>query len=115
MGFIFRLGIYQTADEYGLIRNKNGDTNIASSILFGALSGAAGAAVGSPFMLVKTQLMSFSDISIAVGHQHGQTSSFRALKKIYNSHGLKGLWRGSTSTMIRNSVGSPAQIVTFSR
>ncbi|XP_077296957.1 solute carrier family 25 member 35-like [Arctopsyche grandis] len=110
-----RLGIYQTADNRGLIRNEKGATSVSKSIFYGALAGAAGALVGSPFLLIKTQLMSYSHISIAVGYQHGHNSTFKALKQIYNKQGLKGLWRGSVSTMLRNSIGSSSQIVTFSR
>lgn len=112
---VLRLGIYQTADNYGLIRNTSGNTDISKGLLMGTISGAAGAIVGSPFLLVKTQLMSHSHISIAVGYQHGHNSTFKAFKKIYDKYGIKGLWRGSVSAVIRNSIGSPSQIVTFSR
>lgn len=37
-----------------------------------------------------------------------------ALKVIYREHGVVGLWRGSSAAVARVSVGSAAQLSTFS-
>lgn len=91
---------------------------------------------------VKTHLQSQSTSSIAVGHQykHQVTTQFKvkvlnmsqgiislltcsssfcqgmihALAAIYREHGLLGLWRGSSAAVPRVSVGSAAQLSTFS-
>lgn len=37
-----------------------------------------------------------------------------ALRAIYKEHGVTGLWRGSSAAVARVSVGSAAQLCTFS-
>lgn len=37
-----------------------------------------------------------------------------ALAAIYREHGIVGLWRGSSAAVVRVSVGSAAQLSTFS-
>lgn len=37
-----------------------------------------------------------------------------ALRVIYREHGVVGLWRGSSAAVARVSVGSAAQLSTFS-
>lgn len=37
-----------------------------------------------------------------------------ALRAIYREHGVAGLWRGSSAAVARVSVGSAAQLSTFS-
>ncbi|CAG9784013.1 unnamed protein product [Diatraea saccharalis] len=108
-----RLGIYQHADDYGLLRDEKGNTLLINSLFFGAVSGMCGAFFGSPFQLVKTQLMSYSSEKIAVGTQHGHRGLTYAIKKIYEKNGLSGLWRGAHGMMIRNSMGSASQIAAF--
>lgn len=86
---------------------------------------------------VKTHLQSQAAASIAVGHQYkhqvnkqcvkrfalvsavATDSSSRqgmnhALAAIYREHGVTGLWRGSSAAVARVSVGSAAQLSTFS-
>ncbi|KAM3961270.1 solute carrier family 25 member 35-like [Aphomia sociella] len=108
-----RLGIYQHADNFGLLRDENGKTIFLNSLFFGSLSGMSGGFVGSPLQLVKTQLMSYSSEEIAVGTQHAHRGLVYALMKIYRKNGLGGLWRGAHGMMIRNSIGSASQISAF--
>ncbi|XP_059045240.1 solute carrier family 25 member 35-like isoform X2 [Achroia grisella] len=108
-----RLGIYQQADNYGLLRDENGNTQFLNSLFFGSLSGLSGGLVGSPLQLVKTQLMSYSSKKIAVGTQHAHRGLVYALTKIYRKNGLGGLWRGAHGMMIRNSIGSASQISAY--
>lgn len=109
----FRLGIYQQADNYGLLRDERGNTMFLNSLLFGAISGTCGAFFGSPLQLVKTQLMSYSSEKIAVGTQHAHKGLWYALSKIYRRNGLLGLWRGAHGMMMRNSIGSASQIASY--
>ncbi|XP_037869155.1 solute carrier family 25 member 35 isoform X1 [Bombyx mori] len=108
-----RLGIYQQADNHGLLRDKQNNTKFLNSLLFGCISGMSGAFFGSPLQLVKTQLMSYSSDKIAVGTQHAHNGMFFALSKIYKKNGLSGLWRGAHGMMMRNSIGSAAQISSY--
>ncbi|VVD02639.1 unnamed protein product, partial [Leptidea sinapis] len=108
-----RLGIYQQADNYGLLRDENNNTKFANSLFFGLISGMSGGLAGSPLQLVKTQLMSYSNKKIAVGTQHAHQGTLYALRQIYNKNGLLGLWRGAHGMMLRNSIGSSTQIAAF--
>lgn len=110
---VFRLGIYQHADNLGLLRDEQGQTKFLNSLFFGCISGISGAFFGSPLQLVKTQLMSYSSEKIAVGTQHAHRGLTYALSKIYRKNGLSGLWRGCHGMMIRNSIGSASQIAAF--
>ncbi|XP_050678714.1 solute carrier family 25 member 34-like isoform X2 [Leptidea sinapis] len=107
------LGIYQQADNYGLLRDENNNTKFANSLFFGLISGMSGGLAGSPLQLVKTQLMSYSNKKIAVGTQHAHQGTLYALRQIYNKNGLLGLWRGAHGMMLRNSIGSSTQIAAF--
>ncbi|KAJ8725916.1 hypothetical protein PYW08_004099 [Mythimna loreyi] len=109
-----RLGIYQHADDYGLLRDKDNKTKFANSLFFGCISGMCGGLCGSPLQLVKTQLMSYSSQKIAVGTQHAHPGMIDAMQMIYAKNGLLGLWRGAHGMMMRNSVGSASQIASFS-
>ncbi|CAH0604955.1 unnamed protein product [Chrysodeixis includens] len=108
-----RLGIYQHADDFGLLRDEHNNTKFVNSLFFGCISGMCGGLCGSPLQLVKTQLMSYSSEKIAVGTQHAHTGMVYAMQKIYNKNGLAGLWRGAHGMMLRNSIGSAAQIASF--
>ncbi|XP_045490980.1 solute carrier family 25 member 35-like isoform X2 [Colias croceus] len=109
-----RLGIYQQADNYGILRDEKHNTKFTNSFIVGCISGMCGGLVGSPLQLVKTQLMSYSSKKIAVGTQHGHPGMMHALTQIYMKNGLLGLWRGAHGMMLRNSVGSASQIAAFS-
>ncbi|CAG5051154.1 unnamed protein product [Parnassius apollo] len=108
-----RLGIYQHADEYGLLRDEEKNTKFINSLFFGSFSGMVGAFFGSPLQLVKTQMMSFSSEKIAVGTQHAHRGMVYAMVKIYRKNGLRALWRGAHGMMIRNSIGSASQIASY--
>ncbi|WAR14344.1 S2535-like protein [Mya arenaria] len=60
-----------------------------------------GAAVGSPFYMVKTQLQARANASIAVGTQHPHDSMFKAFTFVVREHGVIGLWRGTTAAVSR--------------
>ncbi|KAJ8021751.1 Solute carrier family 25 member 35 [Holothuria leucospilota] len=110
-----RLGTYQTLVNYGITKNSAGDVSMVRSVAAGAFAGSVGAAMGSPFYLVKTHLQALSDERIAVGHQHKHTGMLQAFHLILSREGIKGLWRGLSGALARVTVGSAAQLSTFSK
>lgn len=108
-----RLGVFQSIDNLGLTRNSKGELVFGLTVISGALSGATGAALGSPFYLIKTQLQAQANSSIAVGHQHSHQSFTDAFIKTFKNQGIAGLWRGSSAQMLRVTIGSSAQLTTF--
>ncbi|RWS30721.1 solute carrier family 25 member 35-like protein [Leptotrombidium deliense] len=110
-----RLGVYQCCDNLGLLRNKQNEVVFLNSIIYGAVSGIAGAVVASPLYMVKIQLQSKAAIPDPVGHQHNIQSMTQAFRQIYLTQGLSGLWRGFQSSAARVAVGSAVQLTTFSK
>ncbi|KAL4659905.1 solute carrier family 25 member 35-like [Arapaima gigas] len=108
-----RLGSYALTEASGLL-HSNGRVSAARSTAAGAMAGVVGAFVGSPIYLVKTHLQSQSASSIAVGHQYKHQGMLHALVAIHREHGILGLWRGSSAAIPRVSIGSAAQLTTFS-
>ncbi|XP_036436777.1 solute carrier family 25 member 35 [Colossoma macropomum] len=108
-----RLGSYALIESAGYIHTE-GRVSAAKSTAAGALSGVVGAVMGSPIYLVKTHLQSQSTSTIAVGHQYQHRGMMHALVAIHQQHGIMGLWRGSSAAVPRVSVGSAAQLCTFS-
>lgn len=110
-----RLGAYQILDNAGFTRDKrDGSILFYRSVFAGAVAGAFGAFVGSPFYLTKTRLQARAAASVAVGFQHGQQNFTAALKDVYSKGGLVGLWAGVNAAVPRVMVGSAAQLTTFS-
>ena len=64
---------------------------------------------------MKTHLQAEATESIAVGTQHHHKGVYSALRTILAEHGIMGLWRGVTGAMPRVSVGSAAQLSSFSK
>lgn len=83
--------------------------NIPINVFAGAISGVAGAVLGSPMYLVKTRMQSYSD-QIKIGEQTHYKSAWDGLKKIYTAEGIKGLFRGVDAAMIRTGAGSSVQL-----
>jgi len=109
-----RLGIFHFIESNGLIHNSEGMLSPIKSIAGGAISGASGAFIASPFYLIKTQLQSQANLSVAVGFQHNYTGFLSALKHLYTTTGFIGLWRGVSASVMRTGIGSAAQLSTFS-
>lgn len=110
-----RLGIFQIIEDFGFTLDANLEPSIRLSAYSGAVSGAIGAFVGSPFFLLKTHMqVQSASAKIAVGYQHGYTSARSAFLEIYRKQGIKhGLWRATTSNMLRISAASAIQLSTF--
>jgi solute carrier family 25 protein 34/35 len=109
-----RLGFYEPL-RVGLTQLLYKDSAVQSlgiNIFTGAASGILGAAVGSPFFLVKTRLQSYSPF-LPVGTQHGYKNSVDGLRKIYGAEGVRGLYRGVGAAMVRTGFGSSVQLPTY--
>jgi hypothetical protein len=93
-----RMGLYEPLRN--LFKESLPDTpafRTASMVTSGLLSGVLGAFIASPFFLVKTRMQSFSSSASGVGTQHSYVTkgTIHTLKRIYQTGGIRGLWRGS--------------------
>ncbi|XP_029643741.1 solute carrier family 25 member 35-like [Octopus sinensis] len=109
-----RLGSFQIFDNMGFTRGKDGRVSFPQSVLAGALAGCIGAAVGSPFYMVKTQLQAQATEAIAVGYQHKHYGLIQGLSTTYRDFGICGMWRGVSGALPRVTIGSAIQLSTFS-
>ena len=101
-----RFMVYEHMKSF-LCEGRSGITAAIGSVAAGALAGVAGAFVGSPFNLVKTRLQSYSSY-IPVGEQHKYRGFIHGLEQIYTISGLRGLFLGVSSSMLRTGAGSSA-------
>ncbi|CAL8267787.1 unnamed protein product [Merluccius merluccius] len=109
-----RLGSYAGLEACGYVHAADGRVSTARAAAAGAAAGVAGGVTGSPIYLVKTHLQSQATSSIAVGHQYQHRGMVHALVAICRQHGFMGLWRGAFAAVPRTSVGSAAQLTSFS-
>lgn len=108
-----RLGTFASMETHGWVKDSSGGVSMARTVVCSAVAGAVGAVVGSPVFLVKTQIQTSSSVGISVGHQHNHGNMIRAFQKVYREGGVRGLWQGVTASIPRISVGSAAQLVTY--
>ncbi|KAL0639568.1 Mitochondrial oxaloacetate carrier protein [Maublancomyces gigas] len=108
-----RLGFYEPirTTVTTLVHNDNRQS-LLINVFSGASSGVLGAAVGSPFFLVKTRLQSYSPF-LPVGTQHKYKNAVDGFKKIHSTEGFKGLYRGVGAAMVRTGFGSSVQLPTY--
>lgn len=109
-----RLGLYEPCrNVFNSVFYPDSDPrhiqNIPINILAGAISGIAGAIIGSPMYLVKTRMQSYSS-QIQIGEQTHYTSAWQGLRSIYSKEGFKGLFRGVDAAILRTGAGSAAQL-----
>jgi len=110
-----RLGTYASLESHGWTRDgPSGQVSPTATLLCSAVSGVVGGFLGSPLFLVKTHLQTSSSSSISVGHQHHHGGFVSGLTRVYKAGGLAGLWQGATASIPRISIGSAAQLVTYS-
>ncbi|KAJ8683228.1 hypothetical protein QAD02_019020 [Eretmocerus hayati] len=106
-----RLGGYNLAKRYELTQDENGKVRVVGSLLVSAATGCLGSALASPLYLVKTQLQSAS----ANQHKHHRhAGAWGALRNLWHSEGVRGLYRGWHVGVPRISVGSATQLTSFS-
>ncbi|KAJ1963025.1 Mitochondrial oxaloacetate carrier protein [Dipsacomyces acuminosporus] len=112
-----RLGFYEPTKGvlYKVFTGRPSDPNhpnIPLNVAAGGICGMAGAALGSPFFLVKTRMQSASNFA-AVGFQHNYKSSLDGLRRIWREGGVRGLYRGMDAAMMRAGAGSAVQLATY--
>lgn len=109
-----RLGFYEPIRNSvtTLIYSNSTKQSLGINIFSGAASGIMGAALGSPFFLVKTRLQSFSP-NAPVGTQHTYKNAVDGMRRIHKAEGIKGLYRGVTAAMVRTGFGSSVQLPTY--
>lgn len=108
-----RLGLYTTGENLGITKNKKGENSPIYCYLWGGFCGVAGASLGCPLYMIKTQLQSKSHGQFAVGFQHNHTGTVQALAFTFKEQGFKGLWRGYSGIVPRTAIGSSVQLSTF--
>lgn len=108
-----RLGAFQTVDNLNWTKNADGTHNSLLLVMWGGLTGVAGASLGCPLFMVKTQIQTSSVGQYAVGFQHNHTGTWDALRTAYRTAGWRGLWRGYSGMVPRTGVGSSVQLSTF--
>ncbi|KAL6933679.1 probable Mitochondrial oxaloacetate transport protein [Hanseniaspora guilliermondii] len=80
------------------------------NVFSGAISGIAGAIVGSPLYLVKTRMQSYSS-HIQIGQQTHYKSFIDGLTQIYKKEGgIMGLFKGVDAAILRTGAGSAVQL-----
>lgn len=109
-----RLGFYEPlrANLTSLVYNSPAVQSLPVNIFSGAASGIIGAALGSPFFLVKTRLQSYSPF-LPVGTQHHYRNAWDGLSTIRRTEGVRGLFRGVGPAMVRTGFGSSVQLPTY--
>lgn len=111
-----RLGLFETVDN--LKWTYDSKTNVHSPVLcvfWGGVAGVAGASVGCPLYMVKTQIQAQSHGKFAVGYQHHHTGTMDALLTSYRTKGMRGLWHGYTGIVPRTAVASAIQLTMFTQ
>lgn len=121
LGFQFvmnstRLGLFETVDNLKwTCSSSTGRHSPFLLVFWGGVAGVAGAAIGCPLYMVKTQIQAQSHGQFAVGYQHQHTGTVDALMSAYHSRGFKGLWRGFQGIVPRTAVASAIQLTTFTK
>ncbi|KAI1291506.1 Mitochondrial oxaloacetate carrier protein [Mortierella claussenii] len=108
-----RLGLYDPIKHsiHQLMGTNPAQNNNMVNIAAGGAGGVLSAALASPLFLVKTRLQSYSSHEASrVGHQHYYRHTLDALRHIYKSEGLRGLYRGVDASMMRTGAGSSVQL-----
>ncbi|TPX46974.1 hypothetical protein SeLEV6574_g02905 [Synchytrium endobioticum] len=111
---LFRIGMYEPIMSV-IHDSSQGPAPGWKRMSAGAVCGVLGAFSCNPFELVKTRLQSKSSgKSTAIGTQHSYNGVWHALKSIYMSEGIKGLYRGSVLSMGRSIVGTSTNLASYS-
>lgn len=89
---------------------QNGPINVFS----GAATGALAAFLSSPCYLVKTRMQSYTGTALNLtGQQTKYSSFFTGIHTLYQTEGVKGLFRGCGLSMLRTGVASAIQLPVY--
>ncbi|KAK3838041.1 MAG: mitochondrial carrier domain-containing protein [Linnemannia gamsii] len=108
-----RLGLYDPIKYqiHSLLKTDPAKPSYLVNIAAGGTGGVLSAFLASPLFLVKTRLQSYTSHEPSrVGHQHYYRHTLHALKSIYKSEGIRGLYRGVDASMLRTGIGSSVQL-----
>ncbi|KYQ92328.1 transmembrane protein [Tieghemostelium lacteum] len=106
-----RLGTFDVFSQL-LGAHADQDYFFIKNLLAGASAGALGAALGSPFDLVKVRMQAATMFPNDPQFQ-GYTSSWAAYRQIIEKEGWRGLCRGMSTSSQRTAVGSGIQLSTY--
>jgi solute carrier family 25, member 34/35 len=95
---------------FGVVPERDGATTL--SWLSGTLAGASSALVASPFALVRTRLQATSEVA-TFGHQHKGVTGQGLMQSIIREEGIRGIYAGSTTQMIRVGVTTGLQLAMY--
>ncbi|KAF9901179.1 Mitochondrial oxaloacetate carrier protein [Linnemannia zychae] len=108
-----RLGLYDPIKHFihSALKTDPAKNNNVVNIAAGGLGGVISAALASPLFLVKTRLQSYSSHEASrVGQQHYYKHTVDALRHIYKTEGIRGIYRGVDASMMRTGAGSAVQL-----
>jgi hypothetical protein len=115
-----RLGLYPfleqwTRDAWGRLpgMQEKPPPLVATKVFAGAVAGAAGALIGSPFFLVKVRLQAQSEHFRTRSRHHYTKGTLQIMKDVFREGGVKALYRGCGAAVLRVSVGSAAQLASY--
>ncbi|KAI9033382.1 mitochondrial carrier [Hyaloraphidium curvatum] len=106
-----RLGLFEPVRRSMLER---GLSPYFASLVSGAVCGAVGAGVASPFFLLKTRMQSYSP-TFPVGTQfpYVQKGLVHSFIQIYRTEGFGAIFKGAEVGVMRTAVGSAIQLSTY--
>jgi solute carrier family 25 protein 34/35 len=112
-----RFGIFGAAKEMTAFDTRNQPPHRVFLTSFGLAAAASflGAAVSSPFWLIKTRMQAQSDSQLLskVGYQHKYTSFTDAFATIYRQEGFGGLFKNVEANIIRLVVSGSVQLAAY--
>lgn len=113
---VFRIGMFDPI--MNVLHDKKKEKNsppLWKRIVAGATTGALGALSCNPFELIKTRMQAQTvSKSTAVGFQHNYTGLWSAFSTIYKKDGIAGLYVGSAVSVVRGTIGTSANLSTYS-
>eukprot|EP00026_Physarum_polycephalum_P008602 Phypoly_transcript_08690.p1 GENE.Phypoly_transcript_08690~~Phypoly_transcript_08690.p1 ORF type:complete len:409 (+),score=66.80 Phypoly_transcript_08690:122-1348(+) len=113
---VFRIGAFEPImNRLHDKKKEKGSPPLWKRIVAGAASGALGALSCNPFELIKTRMQAQTlGKTTAVGYQHNYTGLWSAMASIYKKDGVAGLYVGSMVSVFRGTIGTSANLATYS-
>mmetsp|Transcript_5636 Transcript_5636/g.15779 ORF Transcript_5636/g.15779 Transcript_5636/m.15779 type:complete len:234 (+) Transcript_5636:310-1011(+) len=109
-----RLGIYPFLKKSLKKRLPKDTPSFPIDLASGMMAGVAGAALGSPFQLIKTRMMAYSKVKTTLlGQQHKYNSLLHGIRTVVKEEGLAGLQRAVKACMLKVAVASSVQLSTY--